>query len=128
MTKCPKCRSPDVVWVNDLKTYKGTSPGVLCLYAGTIRSDGLFRAKVCRACGFAELFLKDPKFLVEPPHPLPEGYVTPTEEEPEPQPVPRRTPARSSRKRVATESPTEGPSTSEGTGEAPSPGHPAPDT
>ncbi len=118
MTKCPKCGSPDVVWVNDLKTYKGTSPGVLCLYAGTIRSDGVFKAKVCRGCGFSELYLKDPSFLVDPPHPLPEGYVTPTEPEPE-------------RKRVARKraNPSEprGASPAESSAEPPSTGGPTPD-
>ena len=116
MSKCPKCAGTDVVWVNDLKTYKGTSPGVLSLYAGTLRSEGVFKAKVCRGCGYSELYLKDLAFLKEPSHPFPEGYVTPTEEE-----LPKKKLAKKGKALVAESSP------GEGAAEAPATGGPSSD-
>ena len=59
---CTNCGAGDFVWVNDLKT-GSLGGGTL-----SIRSRGelALGTRVCRACGHADLFLKDPSVLRMP--------------------------------------------------------------
>ncbi len=59
---CSNCGASDFVWVSNLKT--GTiGRGGLSLRAGGELSLG---TRVCRGCGHADLFLKDPTILRQP--------------------------------------------------------------
>ncbi len=73
---CARCGSSDVVWANEIRTYKDlVFTAILCLAPGVRRNDGVFRAKICRACGFTDLYLKDLEF-VRSPRGVPPGFLT----------------------------------------------------
>lgn len=59
---CSNCGGNEFVWVNDLKT--GTiGRGTLSIRSGGELSLG---TRLCRGCGHADLFLKDPSILKMP--------------------------------------------------------------
>ena len=59
---CSNCGASDFVWANDLKT--GTmGRGELSLRRGGELSLG---TRICRQCGHADLFVKDPSVLRQP--------------------------------------------------------------
>ncbi len=59
---CSNCGANDFVWVNDLKT--GTiGRGTLSIRSGGELSLG---TRICRGCGHADLFMKDPTILKAP--------------------------------------------------------------
>jgi hypothetical protein len=73
---CARCGSSDVVWANEIRTYKDlVFTAVLCLAPGVRRNEGVFRAKICRACGFTDLYLRDLEF-VRSPRGVPPGFLT----------------------------------------------------
>ncbi|MGA7649366.1 MAG: hypothetical protein WBW40_01480, partial [Thermoplasmata archaeon] len=69
---CSNCGATDFVWANDLKT-GGLGGGSLSLRA---RGELSLGTRVCRACGHADLFLKDPSIL-RMPHTWKPGEFTP---------------------------------------------------
>jgi hypothetical protein len=76
---CSNCGGSEFVWANDIKT--GTiGRGGLSLRAGGELSLG---TRVCRGCGHADLFLKDPSILRAPHRWRPNEFV----------PIPTRRPA-----------------------------------
>jgi hypothetical protein len=59
---CGNCGASDFVWVNDIKT--GTlGGGTLSLRS---RGELALGTRICRSCGHADLFLKDPSILRMP--------------------------------------------------------------
>lgn len=73
---CARCGSSDVVWANEIRTYKDlVFTAILCLAPGVRRNEGVFRAKICRACGFTDLYLRDLEF-VRSPRGVPPGFLT----------------------------------------------------
>ncbi len=73
---CARCGSSDLVWANEIRTYKDlVFTAILCLAPGVRRNEGVFRAKICRACGFTDLYLKDLEF-VRSPRGVPPGFLT----------------------------------------------------
>jgi len=69
---CSNCGASDFVWANDLKT-GGLGGGSLSLRA---RGELSLGTRICRACGHADLFLKDPSIL-RMPHTWKPGEFTP---------------------------------------------------
>jgi len=77
---CSNCGGMDFVWANDLKT-GSLGGGSLSLRS---RGELSLGTRICRACGHADLFLKDPSIL-RMPHTWRPGEFTPI--------VPRAPPA-----------------------------------
>jgi len=69
---CTNCGATDFVWANDLKT-GGLGGGSLSLRN---RGELSLGTRICRACGHADLFLKDPSIL-KMPHTWKPGEFTP---------------------------------------------------
>jgi len=69
---CSNCGASDFVWANDLKT-GGLGGGSLSLRS---RGELSLGTRICRACGHADLFLKDPSIL-RMPHTWKPGEFTP---------------------------------------------------
>ncbi len=69
---CSNCGATDFVWANDLKT-GGLGGGSLSLRS---RGELSLGTRICRACGHADLFLKDPSIL-RMPHTWRPGEFTP---------------------------------------------------
>ncbi|HEY1198321.1 MAG TPA: hypothetical protein VGG32_06305, partial [Thermoplasmata archaeon] len=69
---CSNCGASDFVWANDLKT-GGLGGGSLSLRA---RGELSLGTRICRACGHADLFMKDPSIL-RMPHTWRPGEFTP---------------------------------------------------
>lgn len=69
---CSNCGGSDFVWANDLKT-GGLGGGSLSLRS---RGELSLGTRICRACGHADLFLKDPSIL-RMPHTWRPGEFTP---------------------------------------------------
>jgi hypothetical protein len=69
---CTNCGASDFVWANDLKT-GGLGGGSLSLRS---RGELSLGTRICRACGHADLFLKDPAIL-KMPHTWKPGEFTP---------------------------------------------------
>jgi predicted nucleic-acid-binding Zn-ribbon protein len=64
---CARCGSTDVVWVKEIRTYKDlVYSTVLCLSPGVRKDEGVFGAKICRACGFTDFYLRDLDYLRSP--------------------------------------------------------------
>ena len=59
---CSNCGASDFVWANDLKT-GSIGGGTLSLRS---RGELSLGTRICRACGHADLFLKDPSVLRMP--------------------------------------------------------------
>ncbi len=79
MPVCSNCGSTDFVWAENLKT--GTiGRGTLSLRSGGELAIG---TRVCRGCGHADLFVKDPTVLRQPHTWKPGEFV----------PIPHRPPA-----------------------------------
>ncbi len=59
---CSNCGANDFVWANELKT------GMIGRGTLSLRSQGELSlgTRICRACGHADLFLKDPAILRQP--------------------------------------------------------------
>ena len=60
---CSNCGANDFVWANDLKTGGSLSAGTLSLRPKGELSMG---TRICKSCGHADLFLKDPAILKAP--------------------------------------------------------------
>ena len=60
---CSNCGASDFVWANDLKTGGSLSAGTLSLRPKGELSLG---TRICKSCGHADLFLKDPSILRTP--------------------------------------------------------------
>jgi len=69
---CSNCGGSDFVWANDLKT-GGLGGGSLSLRS---RGELSLGTRICRGCGHADLFLKDPAIL-RMPHTWKPGEFTP---------------------------------------------------
>lgn len=69
---CSNCGASDFVWANDLKT-GGLGGGSLSLRS---RGELSLGTRICRSCGHADLFLKDPAIL-RMPHTWRPGEFTP---------------------------------------------------
>ena len=76
---CSNCGASDFVWANDLKT-GGLGGGSLSLRA---RGELSLGTRICRSCGHADLFLKDPSVL-RMPHTWKPGEFTPITPRPSP--------------------------------------------
>ncbi len=78
---CTNCGGSDFVWVNDLKT------GSIGGGSLSIRSRGELSlgTRICRGCGHADLFLKDPSIL-RMPHTWRPGEFVPITPRPAPPP------------------------------------------
>jgi len=76
---CSNCGASDFVWANDLKT-GGLGGGSLSLRS---RGELSLGTRVCRSCGHADLFLKDPSVL-RMPHTWRPGEFTPIPSHPAP--------------------------------------------
>ena len=85
---CTNCGANDFVWVNELKT------GTLGGGSLSIRSRGELSlgTRICRACGHADLFLKDPSIL-RMPHTWRPGEFVSIPSRPPPAPAPASVPA-----------------------------------
>jgi hypothetical protein len=60
---CSNCGANDFVWANDLRTGGSLSAGTLSLRP---RGELSIGTRICKACGHADLFLKDPAILKSP--------------------------------------------------------------
>jgi hypothetical protein len=60
---CTNCGASDFVWANELKTGGMTGSGTLSLRP---RGEVPLGTRICRACGHAELFLRDLTLLHQP--------------------------------------------------------------
>jgi len=69
---CSNCGASDFVWANELKT-GGIGGGSLSLRS---RGELSLGTRICRSCGHADLFLKDPSVL-RMPHTWKPGEFTP---------------------------------------------------
>src|SRR5208282_721446 len=69
---CSNCGASDFVWANELKT-GGIGGGSLSLRS---RGELALGTRICRSCGHADLFLKDPSVL-RMPHTWKPGEFTP---------------------------------------------------
>ncbi|MCI4323416.1 MAG: hypothetical protein L3K03_05275 [Thermoplasmata archaeon] len=69
---CTNCGSTDFVWAGELKTGGKISPGNLSLRGGGELPLG---TRICRACGHADLFLRDVTILKAPHHWRPGEFV-----------------------------------------------------
>lgn len=76
---CNNCGASDFVWANDLKT-GGIGGGSLSLRS---RGELSLGTRICRACGHADLFMKDPSIL-RMPHTWKPGEFTPIASKPGP--------------------------------------------
>ncbi len=105
---CSNCGGGEFVWVNDLRT-GSIGRGSLSIRSGGELSLG---TRICRGCGHADLFLKDPSILrmphqwrpgefvpipgrpssPPPPSPSPTSPSTPAPVPPPPEPVPAPAP------------------------------------
>jgi hypothetical protein len=94
---CSNCGASDFVWANDLKTGSRGSGGLSLRAKGELDMG----TRICRGCGHADLFLKDPSVLRLPhtwrpgeftPIPSRPPAVAPTPAAPRPAPVPAPTP------------------------------------
>ncbi len=72
MPVCSNCGAEEFVWVDSLRT------GTIGIGTLSIRSGGALSlgTRICRACGHADLFLKDPAILRQP-HTWREGEFVP---------------------------------------------------
>ncbi|HTZ61245.1 MAG TPA: hypothetical protein VMC82_01175 [Thermoplasmata archaeon] len=59
---CSNCGASDFVWANELKT-GSIGGGTLSLRS---RGELAMGTRICKACGHADLFLKDPSILRQP--------------------------------------------------------------
>jgi hypothetical protein len=85
---CSNCSGTDFVWVNELRT--GTiGRGSLSIRSGGELSLG---TRICRNCGHADLFLKDPSVL-KMPHTWRPGEFVPIPARPAATPPPAPTPS-----------------------------------
>jgi len=88
---CVNCGASDFVWVNDIKT-GSIGGGTLSLRS---RGELALGTRICRSCGHADLFLKDPAIL-RMPHtwrpgefiPIPARPPSPPASHPAPTPTP----------------------------------------
>ena len=85
---CSNCGASDFVWANDLKT-GGIGGGSLSLRS---RGELSLGTRICRSCGHADLFLKDPSILRQP-HTWKPGEFTPITSKPANGPAPHSGPA-----------------------------------
>ena len=91
MPVCSNCGGSDFVWAENLRT-GGLGRGGLSLRSGGELAIG---TRVCRGCGHADLFVKDPTVLRQPHTWKPGEFV----------PIPPRTPAPQRPGAAATEPP-----------------------
>ena len=77
---CSNCGASDFVWANDLKTGGGLGGGTLSLRA---RGELAMGTRICKSCGHADLFLKDPSIL-RMPHTWKPGEFVPIPAAPSP--------------------------------------------
>jgi hypothetical protein len=76
---CSNCGASDFVWANDIKT-GGIGGGTLSLRS---RGELSMGTRICKACGHADLFLKDPSVL-RMPHTWRPGEFVPIPSNPAP--------------------------------------------
>ncbi len=79
---CSNCGANDFVWANELKT-GSLGSGTLSLRA---RGELALGTRICRSCGHADLFLKDPSVL-KAPHTWKPGEFVPIHPRPNPPPA-----------------------------------------
>jgi hypothetical protein len=77
---CSNCGAGDFVWANDLKTGGAIGGGTLSLRS---RGELSLGTRICRSCGHADLFLKDPSIL-HAPHTWRPGEFVPIQTKTEP--------------------------------------------
>jgi hypothetical protein len=63
---CSNCGASDFVWANDLKTGSGGLGGGSGSLSLRPKGELSMGTRICRACGHADLFLKDPSILRTP--------------------------------------------------------------
>ncbi|MFZ0891737.1 MAG: hypothetical protein WAN77_04970, partial [Thermoplasmata archaeon] len=79
---CSNCGASDFVWANELKT-GSLGSGTLSLRP---RGELAMGTRICRSCGHADLFLKDPSVL-KAPHTWRPGEFVPIHPRPSPAPT-----------------------------------------
>jgi hypothetical protein len=83
MPKCSNCGASDFVWASRVRSGL-TGVGGLALRG---RREGEIGTRVCRACGHADLFVRD-LWLLQAPHLWKPGEFVPMTERPEARPPP----------------------------------------